>query len=120
MAIRGAAGEAAEGPPPMSAWRRLPYPLRFLLTHAALGFGIAAVFLAGFLLADPGGGGQVLLTAAGHWWPAAMLGGVLGLGFGSVQIGIATGLLAEQPQRPGDRGRGYPVPVPVPVRRPRR
>ena len=104
----------------MPAWRRLPLPARFLLTHAAIGFGVAAVFLAGFLLADPGGGGEVLLTAAGHWWPATMLWAVLGLGFGSVQIGIATGLLAERADLPRRPSGGTLAPVIIAALHPRR
>ena len=90
----------------MTAWRGLPALVRFLVTHAAVGFGLAAIFVVGFLLADPHGAGTVLLGAAGHWWPAVALWFFTGLTFGGVQIGAATMLMAndETPRPP--RGRG--------------
>jgi hypothetical protein len=105
------------------AWRNTPKLVRFLLCHAAVGFGLAAVFVGGFLLADPHGAGGVLLGAAGHWWPAVVLWFFVGLTFGSVQIGAATMLLGEPKDRPrrggGTRVTGL-VPLPIPVRARRR
>ncbi len=100
-------------------WQRLPRLIRFVLIQAATGFGIASVALAGLLWADPGDARSLLLTAAGHWWPAALLWFFLGMTFGAVQIGVATMLLGtpDPPQRP----RGRPVPgravVPAVIRR---
>lgn len=117
-----------EGMPEMrgpKVWRRLPMLVRFVLCHAVLGFGIAAVATAAFVLVDPGGGGGILLNAAGHWWPVVVLWFFLGLTFGSAQIGAATMLLAnkpEEPRRPGG-GKRVPifspalVPIPAPTRR---
>ncbi|PWS38748.1 hypothetical protein DFH01_05695 [Falsiroseomonas bella] len=105
------------------AWRDTPKLVRFFLCHAAVGFGLAAVFVGGFLLADPHGAGSVLLGAAGHWWPALVLWFFVGLTFGSVQIGAATMLLGERPDRPprgGGTGVTDLVPVPIPVRARRR
>lgn len=87
-------------------WFRLPMLVRFLICHAALGFGIAAVAVAAFVLADPGGAGGILLHAAGHWWPVVALWFFLGLSFGSVQIGAATMLLADRQDPPRPRPRG--------------
>lgn len=109
-------------PNPFEAWRRLPTLVRFLFRHAAIGFGVAAIFVGALLLADPNGIGGLLLTAAGHWWPALALWLFTGLTFGAAQIGAATMLLAEPEQRPR-RGFGVPAslaPVPVPVRARRR
>lgn len=109
----------------LRAWRRLPMLVRFLLCHGAMGFGLSAVFVAGLLLADPGDAGRLLLTAAGHWWPAVALWFFTGLTFGAVQIGAATMLLAtrdDRPRRPRG-GSGVPaglVPVRLPVHRPGR
>jgi hypothetical protein len=91
--------------------------VRFLVTHVLVGFGIAAVFVAGFVVADPGGGGTLLTRAAGHWWPVVVLWFFVGLTFGSAQIGAATMLLAERPdrRRPGG-GLRLPVFAPFPVR----
>ena len=104
-----------------SPWRRLPMLVRFLLCHAAIGFGLAAVFVAALLLAAPGGAGRLLLTGAGHWWPALVLWFFVGLTFGSVQIGAATMLLDTAGDRPPPRGgRGVPsglVPIRVRARR---
>ncbi|WP_203070494.1 hypothetical protein [Falsiroseomonas ponticola] len=109
--------------PSRAGWNRLPILVRFLLSHALVGFGISAIFTAGFVLANPGGAGGILLNAAGHWWPVVALWFFAGLTFGSVQIGAATMLLAERPEKPrGPRGGNRapaPIlaPVPVPVRR---
>lgn len=94
---------------PVHAWRSAPTLVRFLLAHAALGFGLSAVFVGGFVMADPHGAGRVLVNAAGHWWPVAALWFFTGLTFGSVQIGAATMLLDDR-NRPGPgRGTGAPT-----------
>lgn len=101
-------------------WRRLPRLVRLLMLHGTVGFGIAAVFMAGFLLADPGDARHLLLGSAGHWWPALVLWFFLGLTFGSVQIGVAVMLLADGPNRPGGGHRARVsrlVPVPIPLTR---
>lgn len=107
--------------PSREGWNRLPILVRFLLSHALIGFGISAVFTAAFVLADPNGAGGILLNAAGHWWPVVVLWFFLGLTFGSVQIGAATMLLAERPEEPRRPGGGNRAPAavlaPVPVRR---
>jgi hypothetical protein len=103
-------------------WRDAPKLVRFLLCHAAVGFGLAALFVGGFLLADPHGAGGVLLGAADHWWPALVLWFFVGLTFGSVQIGAATMLLGHDDGPGPRRGRMTPVRlarVPIPAR-PRR
>ncbi|MGK7863459.1 hypothetical protein [Falsiroseomonas sp. E2-1-a4] len=89
--------------------------IRHFLIQGAAGFGIATLAMTGLLLADPGDARSLLLKAAGHWWPAALLWVFLGLTFGAVQIGVATMLLAtpDPPQRP--RGRPMPVRVAVPA-----
>lgn len=79
------------------AMRALPPPFRFLLRHAAIGFGLAALTTLGLLWADPGGLGTLLLNADGHPWPTLLLWFFLGLTFGSVQIGAAIMLLEEPP-----------------------
>ncbi len=104
------------------AWKRLPILVRFLLSHAIIGFGISALATATFVLANPGGAGGILLKAAGHWWPVVVLWFFLGLTFGSAQMGVATMLLADRPERPrpggGNRAPALiPIPVPIRVRR---
>ena len=111
-------------PNPAEAWRRLPMLVRFLLSHGALGFGLSAIFMAGLLALDPQDARALLMTGAGHWWPAVVLWFFTGLTFGAVQIGVATMLLAERkarPPRPGGGGGRAPAGlVPVPVRSRRR
>lgn len=105
------------------AWRRLPMLVRFLLRHAAIGFALAAIFVAAILLLDPGDARALLMTGAGHWWPAVVLWFFTGLTFGAVQIGAATMLLEKTaPPRPRHGG-GAPahlIPVLLRVRATRR
>jgi hypothetical protein len=110
-------------PTPAAFWRGLPRIVRFFLAHAAVGFGLSTLFVGGLLLADPNGAGRLLLTGAGHWWPAVVLWYFVGLTFGAVQIGAAT-MLLEHRDTPRPRGgTGVPtglVPIPVRVRHRRR
>ncbi len=92
----------------MRHWQGLPGLIRFVLLQMLVGFGLAALAVLGLLAADPGDARALLLGAAGHWWPAALLWGFLGLTFGAVQFGVAVALLAEPPPRPPLRGRGIP------------
>jgi hypothetical protein len=93
----------------IAAWRRLPMLVRFLVSHGALGFGLAAVFVAALLAFDPQDAATLLLTAAGHWWPVVALWFFTGLTFGAVQIGVATMLLARRDPPPPPRGGGTPA-----------
>ncbi|MDP3415813.1 hypothetical protein [Falsiroseomonas sp.] len=89
--------------------------IRLVLVQCAVGFGIATLAMAGLLLADPGDARSLLLGAAGHWWPAALLWVFLGMTFGAVQIGVATMLLATPDPPPRPRGRPVPVRLAVPA-----
>ncbi|WP_270938279.1 hypothetical protein [Falsiroseomonas oryzae] len=108
---------------PVHAWRRLPVAVRFLVSHGMVGFGLSALFVAGLLLTDYTDAAKLLLNSAGHWWPALVLWFFVGLTFGSVQIGVATMLLADDPRQPPPRrGSGAPsdlalVPLRVRARR---
>jgi hypothetical protein len=110
-------------PNPLLAWRRLPKLVTFLLRHAALGFALAAIFVAAILALDPQDARALLTGAAGHWWPAVVLWFFTGLTFGAVQIGAATMLLEHaEPPRPRG-GQGVPhglLPVLLRVRSRRR
>lgn len=102
---------------PVEAWRRLPKLVRFLFAHGTIGFGLSAVFVAALILLDPQDAGRLLLTAAGHWWPAVVLWFFTGATFGAVQIGVATMLLDrayDRPDRP-QRGSGAPAGL-IPIR----
>lgn len=102
---------------PAEAWRQLPMLVRFLVCHAAAGFGLSAVFVAALILADPQDAGTLLLTGAGHWWPAVVLWFFTGATFGAVQIGAATMLLdSTEEGRPPHRGSGAPAGLLIPVR----
>jgi hypothetical protein len=81
--------------------------MQALIGNVLAGFAIAALAVGGLLLADPGGASGLLLEAAEHWWPAALLWLFLGLTFGAVQFGIAIQLGSEAPP-PSPRGRPSP------------
>ncbi|WP_207536768.1 hypothetical protein [Sabulicella rubraurantiaca] len=89
----------------------------FLLRQAAIGFGVATIFAAAILVADPSGMSGLLLGAAEHPLPLLLLWAFLGMTFSAVQIGAAVMLSAEEAPQSGRR---VPVLVPVPVRVTRR
>jgi hypothetical protein len=79
-------------------------PLRFLALHSAIGFGLAALFMAALLLGDPGGIGTLLRQASQPAGPILLLWVFTGLTFASAQFGAAVMLLQPvEPQRPRRR-----------------
>jgi hypothetical protein len=103
-------------PNPARTWRDLPKPVRFLLAHGAVGFVISALFVGALLVANPGDTGQLLLTAVGHWWPAVALWLYTGLAFGTVQVAMATMLLATAEPRQPPGGSRAPALAPALLR----
>ncbi|TCZ50783.1 hypothetical protein [Roseicella aquatilis] len=95
---------------------QLPPVVRLLVHHAAIGFGLATLFMVALFWADPGGVGGVLRRAPGHPWPALLLWFFCGLTLGGVQIAIAV-MLQDRPPDDDDRGGGRrePALAPVPV-----
>jgi len=74
----------------------MPKLVRFLLVHAAIGFGLAFVFV-GVLVAFDTGGLRTLMMSSDVGFAAFLLLVFLnGLTFGSVQIGVAVMLLGEE------------------------
>jgi hypothetical protein len=98
----------------------MPRIIRFVLLHGAIGFGIAAVFVALLVSTDSGGLGTLLHGAESHPLPVLLLWMFCGLTFGSVQIGAAVMLLAEDDPPAPRGGTRVPVAIPVPVRARRR
>jgi hypothetical protein len=94
---------------------RIPVAVRFMVLHGLIGFGLAAVFVAALLWADPGGVGRLILSQGGI--PViALLWLFSGLTFGSVQIGTAV-MLQDGPDRAPRGGRRQRVvAIPAPVR----
>lgn len=109
----------------------MPHLVRFLLRHAAIGFGIALVFVAILLALDAHGLRTLMARGADGWLAAGVLAFSMGLTFGSVQMGVAVMLLARREdastgrRRPTGRRPAAPrrgallVPAPVPARPPR-
>jgi len=112
--------ELAMPRPPLAALgRRLPVAVRFMLQHGAIGFGIAAVFVALLMATDMAGLGTLLRGADSAPLPALLLWFFCGLTFGSVQIGAAVMLMDTDDQPPAG-GTRAPILVPIPVRARRR
>ena len=104
---------------PQPAMPRLPVAVRFMLLHGAIGFGIAAMFVALLLGTDMGGLGTLLRAADSAPFPALLLWFFCGLTFGSVQIGAAV-MLMDTDEEPPAGGTHAPILVPIPVRARRR
>lgn len=92
--------------------------LRHFALQVAVGFGIAGLFIAALLLADPGGVGTLLRTQARE--ALALLWLFTGLTFGGVQFAATVGLAVEAPEGPSGKPRGIPAYATArAVRRPR-
>jgi uncharacterized RDD family membrane protein YckC len=91
--------------------RRIPVAVRFMVLHGLVGFGLAAIFVAAVLWADPGGVGSLILRHGGL--PVILLLWFFtGLTFGSVQIGTA--VMLEDGRDEGPRGgRRFRLPQPL-------
>ncbi len=92
------------GGTPGGGLRSWPMPklIRFVVLHAAIGWVVAAVFMAALLATDPGGIGSLLLRSQEHPLPVLLLWFFTGLTFGSAQVGAAVMLLAsDRPRPPG-------------------
>ncbi|WP_431272046.1 hypothetical protein [Dankookia sp. P2] len=96
---------------------KLPPAVEFLIRHAAIGFGLATLFVMVLFWADPGGIAQVLQRAPGHPWPTLLLWFFCGLTLGAVQMGIAV-MLQDGPPDDDDRGGGRHdrLLAPIPIR----
>jgi hypothetical protein len=95
----------------------MPKLVRLYITHCAIGFAIAAAFVAGLVAFDVAGLRHLVLDTQSGWLAGAMLVFSNGVVFAGVQFGIAVMLMADRPEGPrGGRRRpiGH-VPVPVPV-----
>lgn len=81
----------------------MPRLIRFVLLHAAIGWLVAAIFVAALLHSDPGGIGTLLTRSQEGWGPLLLLWFFTGLTFGSAQLGAAVMLLGDDD---ADRGGG--------------
>lgn len=73
----------------------------FLLRHATIGFGLGIGFVAMLLAVDVGRLGTLVQAAPGGWLGAGLLAFLMGLTFGSLQMGFAVMGLAEHGERTG-------------------
>jgi len=74
----------------------MPKLVRFLLIHAAIGFGLAFVFVATLVAFDTGGLRTLMMNSDVGIVAFLLLVFLNGLTFGSVQIGVAVMLLGEE------------------------
>lgn len=93
----------------------MPHLVRFLLRHAAIGIGVAVVFLAALLAFDVAHLGTLVRESPSGLVAVAALAMALGITFGSVQMGFAVMLLGAAGEGPegGTRApRGHPPRAP--------
>lgn len=98
---------------------RLPDLVRFLAIHAAIGFAVAAVFVAGLIELNPSDIGTLLAHADDYPMPTVILWFLLGLTSSSCQMGAAVMLLGNEPRDDGRRRvvAGLLAPMRLPKRR---
>lgn len=99
----------------------LPRLVMFLVRHAVIGFGVAAVFVATLVAFDVARLGSIMSASSDRLLALSVLTFALGLTFGSVQMAFAVMLM---PGRDDDRQGGRRIkaqlqPARVVVRRPR-
>lgn len=108
----------------------MPELIRLYIRHCLIGFGIAAVFVAGIVYLNIANLQHLIFNTQGGWLALFMLFFFNGLLFAGVQFGIAVMSMAEKP----DEGGGHtpripslrlpmadvfsPTPVRIPAERP--
>ncbi|MCS0494066.1 hypothetical protein NVS89_03080 [Ancylobacter sp. MQZ15Z-1] len=93
----------------------MPQLVRFLIRHAVIGIGVAALFVGTLLLLDVARLGTLVWESPSGFVAVAALTAALGVTFGSVQMGFAVMLLGQEADGPGG-GTPRTVLRPVPVR----
>ena len=91
----------------------MPKLIRLYITHSAIGFGLAAVFVAMLVGFDMAGIGRLVLGSDMGWVAALMLWVVNGVVFAGVQFAIAVMNLAEDDAPPPRGGLRHGL---VPIR----
>lgn len=84
--------------------------VRFLVTHAAVGFGLSTLATWMIVHVDIAGFGTLLLRAPGHPGPLLLLWFFMGLTLGGVQMAVAVMLSGGDDDDPGS-GRRAELPI---------
>lgn len=101
----------------------MPKLIRLYITHCAIGFGIAGLFVAMLVGFDIAGIGRLVLGSDMGWLAALMLWMTNGVVFAGVQFAIAVMRMAEDdapPPRGGLRHGLVPIAVEATARKTRR
>jgi hypothetical protein len=94
----------------------MPKLIRLYITSVAIGFGLAAAFVAMLVWFDVAGLGHLVLETSSGWIAGLMLWVSNGVIFAATQFGIAVMNLAEKDETPrGGRRQLRPVPIRVEV-----
>lgn len=94
----------------------MPVLIRFLLRHAAIGIGLASLFVGALTVLDMFHLGSLMRGSPDGLLALAVLTAALGITFGSVQMGFAVMLMGEDEQPPKGRRAPLARPVPRPVK----
>lgn len=103
----------------------MPELIKMYIRHVAIGFGIAAVFVAGLMWFNVVNLRELVMTSSGGYLAVFLLWFFNGLVFAGVQFGIAVMNMAEKPEGPkGGNRPGIPMadvfsPMPVRIEPPR-
>lgn len=81
----------------------MPFLVKFLVRHAAIGVGVAALFVGLLVAFDVARLGTLFATSADGMLALAVLTFALGLTFGSVQMGFAVMLMSDKDEPPAGR-----------------
>lgn len=94
----------------------MPFLIRFMLRHAAIGFALGAMAAAIVVAADIAGLRSLAAATSLGWVGLAAFCFLMGLSAGGLQIGFATMLLPYDDDRPGKDGGHRQSLRPIPVR----
>lgn len=81
----------------------MPFLVRFLLRHAAIGIGLAGLFVALMVTFDVARLGTLFAGSPDGPLAIAVLTVALGITFGSVQMGFAVMLMSDKDEPPSGR-----------------